>query len=291
MKNKKIITILAASGLFIFGGALFATASQSAQTVQAAKKTKKKKSKYVTSKIKLPKGYTRKELLQAYRGKPSAKFIKACMTGMQANNFSRISTGESAKDNKRKINPAKLTANQRKELAKYSLRLINDARKQLGLKAWKYSSSTEKLALDIAKEYQTNGRSIRDGGHYVAGIVRACQKNGLNFDDNYVEDMAGFRSKAKTVTMTRMKKDIYFGLKQMIFGYAGSGESGRKVKANYREWEHAGDLFNTQGSNHDGDYNYFGFSVSKTGNIYSMHFISIPTYAVKNPNYNHGFKP
>lgn len=77
----------------------------------------------------------------------------------------------------------------------------------------------------------------------------------------------------------------------MIFGYVGSSESGRCKKSNYREWNHAGDIFNTQGSTHDGDYNYFGFSISKTGNVYSMHLISVPTYAVNNPTYNKSFKP
>ena len=212
------------------------------------------------------------------------------MKGMQTNNFSWIATAESAKDNKTKVNLAKLTAGQRKELAQYALRLINGARKQLGLKPWIYSSGTEKLAVDIAKEYQSHGRSIKDGDHYVAGIVRACKKNGLNLYDNYVEDMAGFTSKTSKITMTTMKKDIYFGLKQMIFGYVGSNESGRSKKSNYREWNHAGDIFNTQGSTHDGDYNYFGFSISKTGNVYSMHLIIVPTYAVNNPTYNKSFK-
>lgn len=256
------------------------------QAVQAAKK---KRSKYRSAKLTLPKGYTRGELLKAYQGKASSKFIKASMKGMDSNNFSRISTAESAKDNKTKINPAHLTAKQQKTLAKFSLRLINEARKKLGLKAWVYNSATEKLANDIAKEYASHGRSIKDGDHYVAGIVRACQKNGLNLNDNYVEDMAGFSTRAKKMTMTKMKKNIYFGIKQMIFGYTGSSERNRKKKSYYREWEHAGDLFNTQGSKHDGDYNYYGFSVSKTGRVYSMHFISVPSFIVKSDQYNINF--
>ena len=288
MKFKKLVTIFALSSSLILSGVIVINNSNS-QNVQAAKKHKK--TKYVSSKIKLPAGYTRKELLKAYLGKANAKFIKASMKGMQDNNFSRTSAAEKVKDNKRKVNPAKLTASQRKELAKYALKLINGPRKQLKLKPWVYSKGTEKLAIDIASEYQKNGRSIRDGQHYVPGIIKACKKNGLNLDDNYVEDMAGFNSKYKTFTITKMKKNIYFGIKQMIFGYAGSGESGRHKKSNYREWQHAGDLFNTQGSKHDGDHNYFGFSISKTGRVYSMHFISVPTYAVKNPQYNQCFKP
>ncbi len=135
------------------------------------------------------------------------------------------------------------------------------------------------------------GRSIKDNGHYVAGIVRACKKNGLNLDDNYVEDMAGFTINKKTMPMGEMKRDIYFGLKQMIFGFAGAGEAQRGDRNLYREWEHAGDIFNTQGSRHDGDYNYYGFSISRTGNIYSMHFISVPSFIVDSKEFNNSFRP
>jgi hypothetical protein len=91
--------------------------------------------------------------------------------------------------------------------------------------------------------------------------------------------------------MGEMKRDIYFGLKQMIFGFAGAGEAQRSDRNLYREWEHAGDLFNTQGSRHDGDYNYYGFSISKTSNIYSMHFISVPSFIVNSKEYNSSFRP
>lgn len=240
--------------------------------------------------IKMPKGYTKSALLKAYKGNPSSSFIKASMKGMNDNNFSRTTAAESKKDNQTKVDPANLTASQRKELANFSLRLINDAREDLGLKPWVYSSNVEKLAQDIAQEYSSNNRGIQNGDHYVAGIVRACKKNGLNLDDNYVEDMAGFAHASGKMTMTELKKDIYFGLKQMIFGYTGSSEANRKDKNYYREWEHAGDLFNTQGSKHDGDFNYYGFSISKVGNVYSMHYISVPSFIIKSKTYNTSFK-
>lgn len=250
---------------------------------------KQVEAKTVNSKIVLPKGYTRSELLKAYQGNPSSSFIKASMNGMNDNTFSRTSSTESAKDNKEKVKFDKLTASQRKTLANYALKLINGARKQLGLKPWVYSNGTQKLAADIAKEYQTHKKTIKND-HYVAGIVRACKKNGLNLNDNYVEDMAGFNAKSNVMTMTQAKKNIYFGLKQMIFGYAGPTESGRNNRSYYREWQHAGDLFNTQGSRHDGDYNYFGFSVSRVGKTYTMHYISVPAFVINNPQYNVGFK-
>ena len=245
---------------------------------------------YSQATIKLPSGYTLSGLLEAYKGAPSESFIDASMKGMEINNFSRVAKGESSSD-KRVINPSKLTASDQKELTEFALKIINSAREQLGLHPWIYSSGTQQLANDIAKEYQDNGRSISDGDHYISGIVRACKKNGLDLDDNYVEDMAGFSIKKTTMPMGEMKKDIYFGLKQMIFGFTGSGESTRNNKSLYREWEHAGDLFNTQDSVHDGDYNYYGFSISKTGNTYSMHFISVPNFVVESSKYNVGFKP
>ena len=247
---------------------------------------------YVKAKITLPKAYTRSALLNAYKGKPSSKFVATCMKGMKDNDFSRIKAGENATDNKTKINLDNLTTEQTEELGKYALNLINGARSQLGLPAWVYSEGTQKLAVDIATEYAKAGRGINNGDHYVQGIVNACHNNGLKLDDNFVEDMAGFKLNSPVITMTEMKKNIYFGIKQMIFGYVGSGESGRAKKSNYREWEHAGDLFNTQGSkNTDGDYNYFGFSISKTSNVYSMHFISVPSYVVNSSKYNQGFRP
>lgn len=259
--------------------------AKNAKVVQSSAKTI-----YSKAAIILPSGYTRSALLKAYMGNPSSAFINASMKGMEINDFSRVVAGESKEDEKM-IDPANLSASDQKTLAEFSLRVINSARKQLGLRSWVYSTGAQKLADDIAQEYQDNGRSIKDNGHYVAGIVRACKNNGLKLDDNYVEDMAGFTINKKKMSLGEMKRDIYFGLKQMIFGFAGSGENQRGDKNLYREWEHAGDLFNTQGSSHDGDYNYYGFSISRTGNIYSMHYISVPSFIVDSSEYNATFKP
>lgn len=282
MKKRRLRLILVAAVMALapIGMTTFARP----ETAQAAShKTRK-------AKLVLPKGYTKQALLKAYKGKPSKSFIKASMKGMQVNSFSRNSLPESLKDNKKLVKPNKLTAAQREELADYSLRLINQVRDQLDLPAWKASEGTMKLAQDIADEYTKHKFGIQNGNHYVAGIVRACKKNGLNLDDNYVEDMAGFSESKSKLSMTTLKKNIYFGLKQMIFGYVGSGEKYRTNPKLYREWEHAGDLFNTQGSKHDGDFNYFGFSISKVRNVYSLHFISVPDFVVKSDTYNKDFK-
>lgn len=244
----------------------------------------------VQAQMKLPAGYTKAELLQAYQGNPSKEFVDAVMNGMNSNDFSRIKNPEVQADNHVLVDLNKPTPEQIDILTTFSLRLINQARNDLGLDPWQDSIGARKLAQDIATEYAINNKTIRDS-HFVPGIVRACKANGLNLNDNYVEDMAGFYNQNSTMTMTELKKSVYFGLKQMIFGYIGSGEEGRKKRTNYQEWEHAGDLFNTQGSLHDNDYNYFGFSISHTDDICSMHFISVPTYIVKQQEYNIGFKP
>ncbi|WEV38976.1 SEC10/PgrA surface exclusion domain-containing protein [Lactobacillus sp. ESL0680] len=259
-----------------------------AKDVNTVKKAKA--ATYTKAKMVLPRGYNRTELLKAYEGKPSSSFIAACMQGMKDNTFSRNNLAESKADNETQVDLANITPDQLMTLSDFSLRLINQARDNLGLKPWVDSVGTQKLAQAISTEYEQNGKTIKDG-HYVPGIVKACQANGLNLDDNYVEDMAGFYNQKQTLSMTELKKSIYFGIKQMMFGYVGSGESDRGKRSYYQEWEHAGDLFNTQGSLHDGDYNYFGFSVSRTDDICSLHFISVPTYVVKDKKYNLSFKP
>ena len=245
---------------------------------------------YTQAKMKLPKGYTKSELLLAYQGKPTKSFINASMQGMKANDFSRLKVSESKADDLTQVDLNQLTPKQISDLTAFSLRLINEARSDLNLSPWVESNGTGKLAADIALEYSKNNKTIKDS-HYVPGIVRACHANGLNLDDNFVEDMAGFYNISQTMSMTELKKSVYFGLKQMIFGYVGSGEEERSNRSYYQEWEHAGDLFNTQGSLHDGDYNYYGFSISHNDNVCSLHFISVPTYVVNSKKYNKGFKP
>lgn len=246
--------------------------------------------KYQKAEIILPKNYTRKELLQAFTRTPSVKFKKACLEGMDKNNFSRIANlAENKRDDQTKINLNKLTIKQKQELTDFTLKLINQARKQLDLPAWHYSSSAQKLAEDIAKQYTLNNKSISDQtGHYIKGITTATKANGFTgplIQDNYVENMGGFLSN-KTITMTQAKKKIYFILKQMIFGFAGNNENQRKDLNKYLEWQHAASLFNTQGSKHDSDWDYFGLSISKKGKAYTIHFICIPSFMVK--EYHHG---
>lgn len=293
--SKRRILLVALSLVCLTGSVLPLT--QNSVRVEAARKHQQKRH-YKKATLKLPAGYTRSALLAAATSSKASqvnsKFKQAARTGMKNNSFSRDANwSESKRDDRTKVNLNHLTKKQNLELTQFSLRLLNGARQQLNLPKWQYSTGSQKLAADIASEYNRHHESIKTG-HYVPGITRACKKNGLTgqiLKDNYVEDMAGFYSAKKTTTMTQLKKDLYFGLKQMIFGYAGASESGRNRLKNYTEWHHAGDLFNTQGSSHGGDYDYYGFSFSRAGKVYSMHFIGVPTFMVKSPAYNHSFRP
>lgn len=253
---------------------------------------------YSKARFTLPKGYTKANLKKAYlysempksqqkkwlKNKKNAAWLKKWrkinVKGMKANTFDQKGQGESAKDNKTVVTlkNGQVAPGQAKTLATYSLRLINDARGKMGLPKWKYSKGSQTLAKYIAAEYVANKKTIATG-HYVPGIVRACNKAGLRLpgNHNYVEDMAGFKD-GKLVTMTAMKKDIYFGLKTMVFGYRAANLAKVSQLSQYGEWSHAGDLMNTQGGHYDGDWDYYGFSVSYTGGTYSLHYIGVPSH-------------
>ncbi|MGO2722595.1 MAG: SEC10/PgrA surface exclusion domain-containing protein [Lactobacillus sp.] len=244
----------------------------------------------------IPKGYTIKRLKAAYAGHPSRRFVAASKRGMRLNKFSSNRAVDLPSDNNIILTPNRLTATQQAEITNFSLQLINQARRQLKLRPWVYSKGTQKLAADIAKNYQRHGRGIENGGHYIKGINRACRKHGLRLPSgNYVEDMAGFSNQAgsKTMTMTLLKKDIYFGLKQMLFGFRGPNDTSGQInqRNNYHEWEHAGDLLNTQNALHDGDYDYYGFSISRVKSNYSLHYVGVPAHVVNNRHYNRSFRP
>ncbi|WP_201336254.1 SEC10/PgrA surface exclusion domain-containing protein [Lactobacillus nasalidis] len=275
-----------------------AAAALAIGTVFAASQVKPAEASSRQASFTLPKGYTKANLKKAYKysalsssqkktwlkNKKNAAWLKKWrqinVKGMQANSFDQASWSENSKDDKTivKLTNGHLTTSQAKTLAVYSLRLINQARTKLGLKKWTYSKGTQKLALEISKEYVANKKTIATG-HYVAGIVRATKRVGLKLPGNYnyVEDMAGFKDGQK-LTMTAMKKDIYFGLKTMMFGYRYANQSKVTQLSQYTEWEHASDLMNTQGGKYDGDWDYYGFNVSYTNGTYSMHYIGVPSH-------------
>lgn len=188
---------------------------------------------------------------------------KKSLLGMKENQFH----SESSAEDKEEIDLENLTTSQANELTKYSLNLINQARSQLGLLNWTSDAKTQKLANNIAKEYHDNDKSILDSDHYVEGIVRAANSQGLNIDRNFIENEGGYYGSRYT-TMTEAKQNIYWNLKQFLFGGATS-EDGP-----FTEYEHANNILKSGTST-------YGFSISVKNDVISTHFIDVSQDTVK----------
>ena len=193
---------------------------------------------------------------------------------------------ENLADTKEVVDPRNLTADQQTEINDFAIRLINQARQLVKnngatpilndngtvgvsivpnqLTSASVTPRIQKLANDIATEYQNNNESIASpnsepytdpktgnttptNGHYVAGIVRACRANGLDFDNNYVESEGGgyvytVSSYKGHITMDNLKEQVYQDITNMI--YAGgighvSSSQGEYGKGDGAEYGHA----------------------------------------------------
>ncbi|MDF7639914.1 SEC10/PgrA surface exclusion domain-containing protein [Lactobacillus sp. ESL0791] len=247
----------------------------------------------------LPKEYTREALYKAYNsGYPIAEnvdpnFINACKQGVRINNFDRSKAIDQAGDDTTIVDPTHLTPDQQTELSTFALRLINQARACLNLHPWIQSTGTQQLANDIADEYHKDNHTINED-HDVEGIIRASKKNGLNIDGQYIEDLAawGYSSNGSTMTMSQLKKHVYLGIKQCLFGFTPSSgydliypDSEIDKSQNYSEWRHAGDLLSAgENYGYDSFRNYFALSISTSpssyGKEFDAHFISVSSYLI-----------
>lgn len=63
-------------------------------------------------------------------------------------------------------------------------------------------------------------------------------------------------------TMSALKSQIYFNVKQMLFGGFSGSDSQMNDSSRYTEWEHAGDLLGCRTKNYDAKTKYFGISFS-----------------------------
>lgn len=192
------------------------------------------------------------------------------LKGMKENKFH----SESKKDDKTKINLSKLTASQKRELTNYTLRLINQVRQQLDLPKWTSDQRTQALADEIAREYTIHDKSILDSDHYISGILRAANKFGLQIDSNLIENEAGYYGNRYT-TMTNAKRDIYWNIKQFLFGGAVS-ENGPFV-----EYDHANNILKDESAT-------YGFSISVKDDVISTHFIDVTPSAIRASDRNGG---
>lgn len=196
----------------------------------------------VTKHVDLPYGYTKTIVSKAANGNKYAIHYLAPISrnGMVNNQFTDTNHSD-----ERMIDPVNLTKKDQTEIAKYALSVINSARKQMHQPNWKYSKAAMNFARRVANNYYHDGASIMDDDHDVHAIVKAARQSGLNSKLGQVyEDEAGLPSydnyhTAKR-TMKQLKEDIYYNIKQMLFG--GFYGNNYNDLAKYNEYEHARDL-------------------------------------------------
>lgn len=219
-----------------------------------------------TNHIIIPASYTADEI-KASEDTPTSTIVKASEEGMDNN----IYISESEKDDNEKVNYRNLTTAQKEEISQFALRLINEVRTKLNRPSWHYSALAQKLADDVADEYQENGRGIQDDDHYVPGLSRAAAKNGLDIGGiNQIEDMYGSTTD-KPETMYDLKGLAFYGIINFLF--------------NGDELHHAADIT----SCHQDSYwnsvtqnSPFAISFTHVGDWNSVHYISIPSNVLNN---------
>lgn len=282
-KDLKFLAVFGiAAGLTGFSGNVInnnVATNARTETVQAS----------VTSSITLPKskGYTKSNVLKENLGtiskKNRKKLIKGSIAGMKENKF----VDTDAADN-RTVDVLNLSHSDQVEISKYTLSLINSARSQFGKKDWTYSDSALKFANRVADEYYKNDKSCWDPDHYVAGIKRAAKKSDLSTVGQVYEDESGLPITSEfpghTRTMKALKEQIYFNVKQMLFGgfYGSDDQFGDSSR--YTEWEHAGDLLGLR-SKYDAKTKLFGVSFSglkDDDSKISVHMIGVADRYIKN---------
>lgn len=228
--------------------------------------------------IKLPSGYTKTAIIKwNTTGKASKALIKASKKGMKENHDSGAGSDNTL------VNVTKLTKSQQVEISKYTLSLINSARKQVGKKPWTYRKGALNFANRIATEYYKHNKSCWDADHYVPGILRAAKASGLNSKVGQVyEDEAGLpissQFNTNLCTMSVLKNQIYFNVKQMLFGGFWGSDSQMNDTSRYTEWAHAGDLLGCRTKSYDAKTKYFAVSFSGLKNDQSkvsVHMIGV----------------
>jgi SEC10/PgrA surface exclusion-like protein len=202
------------------------------------------------------------------------------MKGMEINQF----YDTNASDQERTVDVTNLSWSEKEEISKYTLALINSARRQMGKRNWTYRKAAVKFADRVAQEYYNDDFSCWQRGHDVSGIKRAARACGLNYRAGQVyEDESGLpyggNLGTTTRTMYELKKEIYFNVKQMLFGGFAGRESDYQDASRYTEWEHAGDLLGLRSMHgYDAKTKYFGVSFSNLADQpdhISVHMIGV----------------
>lgn len=214
-----------------------------------------------TNHIKLPAGYTADELLNAYSGS-TKKLEKIC----DKDNNSFVS--ESTQDDNEKINPSKLTQSQKEEISKFAIKMINEAREQIGRPDFVYTAEAQSLADDVASEYKKDKFDPMEG-HDVPALIRAAAKHGINISDNEIEDMDAADGQ-KPRTMTELKEEVYESICDFLFTENGD------------HFAHAADLLSCHGDGYPLDLEsnpVMAVSYTRSHGMNADHFIT--TYLTK----------
>lgn len=213
-----------------------------------------------TNHIKIPKGYTLDKLKDADSDDDKADAMyDAAEEGSENNGF----VSESKQEDQEKINPSNLTSNQKKTISQFALRMINEARNQLGRPNWIYNDDIQSLADDIAKKYVRDGAGVQDNAHDVSALQEAANEHGYI---TVAEDMYGDNGYVPE-TMTAMKKLVYDGICSCLF--------------NGMEFHHAADLMSANEDPSDYDEGSkaledpFAVSYSNTDDWNTIHYIHL----------------
>ena len=257
---------------------------------------------YAENTIVIPKDYTWEKVSKADK-EPIDENLRALdrasSEGMKTNRFK----SESKNDDEEIIDLNKLTKDQNIKLTNFFIKLLNSARTQLGLKEIYADPKNQKLANDIAAIYLRDRKfglvtDTEPTGHYVKGIVEAAHDNGLNIDNNYIEDLSmNFQTagpsdiyKEKT-SMTQAKQFIYDGIVGMLFGGT-TGNDGTIMEGT--EYHHARSLLYPTNITGAASFHY-GVPENGIGAGYGevvTHFILIADFAIQNSDSNKGtYKP
>ena len=285
MKNVKLLSKISIAALLTVGGV--ATVNQvnnsaKTETVHAATTEQ--------TRITLPAGYTARRILNVNNNRISnadkRALVQASQQGMKQNAF----YDNNAKDKTTMVDTTNMTWSQKVEINRYALSLINSARSQMGKKAWVLNTSAMAFADRVAKEYTNNNKSDWDADHYVPGITRAAVASVLKNAGQVYEDESGLpitsQFNGSVRSMYALKEQIYFNVKQMLFGGFYGSMTNFNDASHYTEWQHAGDLLGLRSlRGADAPTKYFGLSFSglKTNKSrISVHFMGVADRYIAN---------
>ena len=259
-------------------------------------------SNYAENTIVIPKDYTWEKVSKADK-EPIDENLRALdrasSEGMKTNRFK----SESKNDDEEIIDLNKLTKDQNIKLTNFFIKILNSARTQLGLKEIYADPKNQKLANDIAAIYLRDRKfglvtDTEPTGHYVKGIVEAAHDNGLNIDNNYIEDLSmNFQTAGPSdiyeekTSMTQAKQFIYDGMVGMLFGGT-TGNDGTIMEGT--EYHHARSLLYPTNITGAASFHY-GVPENGIGAGYGevvTHFILIADFAIQVSDSNKGtYKP